>query len=167
MFLDAFLRPRNLLLPAFPTRLISGEVMDVFFAALPIGFLIFVMTKKNGLPSTVAFALAALLTYLVRIWYFQTSPNLAHAAVVNGLLQALQPLPFNWHSKPATPLTSVPVKVNTEVIAAVGEMGADVIDVSGAVVSINQVCVAGVVSVMPAGSTARTAKALGPSIRPV
>ncbi|MBV8585235.1 MAG: L-lactate permease [Verrucomicrobia bacterium] len=66
--------------------------MDLFFAAAPIAFLIFVMTKKNGLPSTVAFALAALLTYLVRIWYFKTSPNLAHAAVVNGLLQALTPI---------------------------------------------------------------------------
>ena len=50
------------------------------------------MTKKNGLPSTVAFALAALLTYLVRISYFKTSPNLAYAAVVNGLLQALTPI---------------------------------------------------------------------------
>jgi lactate permease len=66
--------------------------MDLFFAALPIGLLIFVMTKKNGLPSTVAFALAALLTYLVRIWFFKTSPNLAHAAIVSGLLQALTPI---------------------------------------------------------------------------
>ena len=66
--------------------------MDLFFAALPIGFLIFVMTKKNGLPSTIAFALAALMTYLVRIWFFKTSLNLAHAAVVSGLLQALTPI---------------------------------------------------------------------------
>jgi lactate permease len=66
--------------------------MDLFFAAVPIAFLIFVMTKKNGLPSTVAFALAAPLTYLVRISYFKTSPKLAHAAVVNGLLQALTPI---------------------------------------------------------------------------
>src|SRR5215469_8463751 len=66
--------------------------MDLFFAAVPIAFLIFVMTKKNGLPSTVAFGLAALLTYLVRISYFKTSPNLANAAVVNGLLQALTPI---------------------------------------------------------------------------
>src|SRR5215467_8251110 len=66
--------------------------MDLFFAAVPIASLIFVMTKKNGLPSTVAFALAALLTYLVRISYFKTSPNLAHAAVMNGLLQALTPI---------------------------------------------------------------------------
>src|SRR5215467_4500512 len=66
--------------------------MDLFFAAVPIAFLIFVMTKKNGLSSTIAFALAGLLTYLVRISYFKTSPNLAHAAVVNGLLQALTPI---------------------------------------------------------------------------
>jgi lactate permease len=74
------------------TQRIFCELMDLFFAALPIGFLIFVMTKKNGLPSTIAFALAALMTYLVRIWFFKTSLNLAHAAVVNGLLQALTPI---------------------------------------------------------------------------
>jgi lactate permease len=66
--------------------------MDLFFAALPIAFLIFVMTKKRGLPSTIAFALAALLTYVVRLWFFKTSPNLAHAAILNGLLQALTPI---------------------------------------------------------------------------
>ena len=66
--------------------------MDLVFAALPIGFLIFVITKKNGLPSTVAFAFAALLTYFIRIGYFMTSPNLAHAAIVSGLLQALTPI---------------------------------------------------------------------------
>jgi lactate permease len=66
--------------------------MDLVFAALPIGFLIFVITKKNGLPSTVAFALAALLTYFIRIGFFRTSPNLAHAAIVSGLLQALTPI---------------------------------------------------------------------------
>ena len=66
--------------------------MDLFLAALPIGLLVFVMTKKNGLPSTIAFALAALLTYFVRIWFFKTSPNLGHAAIVSGLLQALTPI---------------------------------------------------------------------------
>jgi lactate permease len=66
--------------------------MDLLFAALPIAFLIFVMTMKKGLPSTIAFALAALLTYAVRIWFFKTSPNLAHAAILSGLLQALTPI---------------------------------------------------------------------------
>jgi hypothetical protein len=66
--------------------------MNLFFAALPIVFLIFVMTKKNGLPSTVAFALAALIAYGVRIWFFGASPNLANAAVVSGLLDALTPI---------------------------------------------------------------------------
>ena len=66
--------------------------MDLFFAALPIVFLIVVMTMKNGLPSTVAFALAALIAYGVRIWFFGTSPNLANAAVVSGLLDALTPI---------------------------------------------------------------------------
>jgi lactate permease len=66
--------------------------MELVFAALPIAFLIFVMTKKKGMPSTVAFALAALLTYLIRIAFFKTNPNLAHAAILSGLLQALTPI---------------------------------------------------------------------------
>ncbi len=70
----------------------SGELMDIVLAALPIAFLIFVMTKKNPLPSTIAFTLAALLTYGIRIWFFRTSLNLAHAAVINGLLSALTPI---------------------------------------------------------------------------
>lgn len=66
--------------------------MDLLFAAFPIAFLVFVMTKKNGLPSTIAFACAALLTYAIRIWFFGTNPNLAHAAIVSGLLNALTPI---------------------------------------------------------------------------
>jgi lactate permease len=67
-------------------------LMDLVFAALPIAFLIFVMTKKKGMPSTVAFALAALLTYIIRIAFFKTNANLAHAAILSGLLQALTPI---------------------------------------------------------------------------
>jgi lactate permease len=67
-------------------------LMELVFAALPIAFLIFVMTKKKGMPSTVAFALAALLTYLIRIAFFKTNANLAHAAILSGLLQALTPI---------------------------------------------------------------------------
>ena len=66
--------------------------MELVFAALPIAFLIFVMTKKKGMPSTVAFALAALLTYIIRIAFFKTNANLAHAAILSGLLQALTPI---------------------------------------------------------------------------
>jgi len=49
--------------------------MDLFFAAVPIAFLIFAMTKKNGLPSTVAFALAALLTLLGPDLVLQDEPK--------------------------------------------------------------------------------------------
>jgi lactate permease len=66
--------------------------MELVFAALPIAFLIFVMTKKKGMPSTLAFALAALLTYIIRIAFFKTNANLAHAAILSGLLQALTPI---------------------------------------------------------------------------
>ncbi len=78
--------------PIRPIRRQICDLMDLLFAALPIGLLIFVITKKNGLPSTVAFALAALLTYLIRIGFFETRPNLANAAILSGLLQALTPI---------------------------------------------------------------------------
>ena len=59
-------------------------------------------------------------------------------------------------------------KAKVALVASVDAGGADVIDVSGAVVmSIVQVRVAGVGSVLPAGSVPRTSKVCGPSAIPV
>ena len=66
--------------------------MDLFFAALPIVFLIVVMTKPNPLPATVAFSLAAALAFTVRLSYFRTAFPLLNAAVITGLLDALTPI---------------------------------------------------------------------------
>jgi lactate permease len=67
-------------------------VVDLFLAALPIVFLIVVMTKPNPLPATVAFSLAAALAFIVRLSYFRTAFPLLSAAVISGLLDALTPI---------------------------------------------------------------------------
>lgn len=65
---------------------------DFLLAALPIAVLIFVMTKPRPLPSTAAFALAAVLAYAIRLAWFGDGFPLLNAAVVSGLLDALTPV---------------------------------------------------------------------------
>lgn len=65
---------------------------DFLFAALPIAILIFVMTKPRPVPSTVAFALAAVLAYGIRFFWFGSGFFVLNAAVVSGLLDALTPI---------------------------------------------------------------------------
>jgi len=67
-------------------------MIDFILAAFPIGLLIWLMTKPRPLPSTHAFAVAALVAYVVRCWYFQTPQLLVNAAVITGLLEALTPI---------------------------------------------------------------------------
>lgn len=67
-------------------------MIDFLLAALPIGVLIFAMTKPRPLPSTVAFAAAAILAYVIRIFWFGSNVALLNAAVVSGLLDALTPV---------------------------------------------------------------------------
>jgi len=67
-------------------------MIDFSLAAFPIGLLIWLMTKPRPLPSTHAFAVAALVAYAIRGWYFQTPLLLVNAAVITGLLEALTPI---------------------------------------------------------------------------
>lgn len=67
-------------------------MLEFALAALPIGLLIFLMTKPRPMPSAWAFALAAAVTYLIRLVYFDTSFAGLNAAVVTGLLNALTPI---------------------------------------------------------------------------
>jgi lactate permease len=69
-----------------------ARMADFVFAALPIAFLVFVMTKRNPLSSPLAFLLAALLALGIRFFFFGSSGNLLGAAVVAGLLSALTPI---------------------------------------------------------------------------
>jgi lactate permease len=65
---------------------------DFFFAALPIALLIFAMVKPRPVPSSIAFILTAVLTYIVRFAWFGDGLTLLNAAVVVGLLDALTPI---------------------------------------------------------------------------
>jgi len=67
-------------------------MLDLIFAAAPILFLVYVMTKPRPLPSTVAFFLGAALAYGIRLFYFDSAFMLSNAAVIAGLLDALTPI---------------------------------------------------------------------------
>jgi lactate permease len=70
--------------------------MDFLLAILPIGFLIYVMTKKRPWPSHVSLPFAAILVYLVVLVRSRFDPNLVNATVVNGTLSALTPVSIIW-----------------------------------------------------------------------
>jgi lactate permease len=70
--------------------------MDFFLAILPIGFLIYVMTKKKSWPSHISLPLAAALVYLLVLVHSRLDPNLVNATVVNGMLSALTPISIIW-----------------------------------------------------------------------
>ena len=70
--------------------------MDFLLAILPIGFLIYVMTKKEGWPSHISLPFAAALVYLVVLIHSRFDPNLVNATVVNGTLSALTPISIIW-----------------------------------------------------------------------
>ena len=70
--------------------------MDFLLAILPIGLLIFVMTKKKSWPSHISLPLAASLVYLLALVHSRLDPNLVNATVVNGTLSALTPISIIW-----------------------------------------------------------------------
>jgi len=70
--------------------------MDVMIAIFPIVLLIFLMTKKNNVPSHKALPFIALLMYVLKLVYFQSDPNLVNATVISGLLYAWTPILIIW-----------------------------------------------------------------------
>lgn len=70
--------------------------LDFSMAILPLAILIYMMTRKNGVPSNVALPLAALMVYGLRLVYFASEPNLMNATVVKGALEALTPITIIW-----------------------------------------------------------------------
>ncbi|MCC5790225.1 MAG: L-lactate permease [Opitutales bacterium] len=67
-------------------------MLDFFLAALPILFLIVVLTKPRPLSSPLAFSLAAILALGIQFIYFGTAGSLLLASVTAGLLNALTPI---------------------------------------------------------------------------
>jgi lactate permease len=69
---------------------------DLAVSLAPIVILIYMMTKKNGVPSYVALPITALLVYLIKLVYFSADPNLINATIINGLLTAWVPIFIIW-----------------------------------------------------------------------
>lgn len=67
-------------------------MLTTIFSYLPIVLLVFLMTKKNSMPSSKALPLSALVLYLIMLIVFQQDANLIHANVVKGLLVAWTPI---------------------------------------------------------------------------
>ncbi len=65
---------------------------QILFAFFPIVLLIYLMVKKNSMPSSRALPLIAGLTYILMLVVFEADPNLVHANVVKGLLLAWTPI---------------------------------------------------------------------------
>ncbi|TVZ40105.1 lactate permease [Alteromonadaceae bacterium 2753L.S.0a.02] len=65
--------------------------MQLFFSYFPIVLLIYLMTKRNSMPSFKALPLSALVLYFIMLVVFAQDPNRVHAAVVDGLLTAWTP----------------------------------------------------------------------------
>ncbi len=80
-------------------------------------------------------------------------------------MQDDQPPPSSWHSKVEPPSVEVNEKLGP--VSFDGSLGCAVIVVSGAAASTVQVKLAGVASVLPAASVARTSKVCDASVRPV
>ncbi len=67
-------------------------MLQIIFAYFPIVLLIFLMTKKNSMPSARALPLIAFVVYLIMLIIFRADPNLVHATVIEGLLLAWTPV---------------------------------------------------------------------------
>lgn len=64
----------------------------LLFSYFPIALLIYLMTKKNSMPSSRALPLSALALYFISLIIFEQAPNAVHAAVLDGLLVAWTPI---------------------------------------------------------------------------
>lgn len=68
------------------------EFVSTLIAAFPIVLLIWLMTKKNALPSHIALPVIALLVGLIQLFYFQTNIRLLLANTIAGILSVLTPI---------------------------------------------------------------------------
>lgn len=66
--------------------------VQLFAAYFPIALLIYLMTKKNSMPSYKALPLTALVVYGVVMWVFNQPALHVHAVVIEGLLLAWTPI---------------------------------------------------------------------------
>jgi lactate permease len=65
---------------------------QLIFSYFPIILLIYLMTRKNSMPSSRALPLVALISYLIMMVVFRREANEVHAEVISGLLLAWTPI---------------------------------------------------------------------------
>lgn len=66
--------------------------MPLLFSIAPIVLLIWMMTKRNGVPSYLALPLTAAVVYALQLWWFDASPRLLHANIITALVSTLTPI---------------------------------------------------------------------------
>jgi lactate permease len=66
--------------------------LDLTLSLLPIIFLLTVTLKPNGMKSQISLPIASFILYILRLTYFQSAPNVVHAAVLVGILGAFTPI---------------------------------------------------------------------------
>ncbi|WP_299015585.1 L-lactate permease [uncultured Photobacterium sp.] len=65
---------------------------SLFLSVIPIVILIWMMTKKNGLPSHIALPITALMVGSLQFFYFGTDLTLINANIIAGILSAITPI---------------------------------------------------------------------------
>ncbi|WP_373778379.1 L-lactate permease [Glaesserella sp.] len=66
--------------------------MALFLSIFPIVLLIYLMVKRNALPSYIALPLIAALVLVIQLFYFGTDFNLVSANIVSALISVLTPI---------------------------------------------------------------------------
>ncbi len=66
--------------------------MSLLLSIFPIVLLIFLMVKKNGLPSYIALPLIAVLVYILQLTYFKSGFTVINANVISGMIATLTPI---------------------------------------------------------------------------
>lgn len=66
--------------------------MPLLFSIAPIVLLIWMMTKRNGVPSYLALPLTAAVVYALQLWWFDASLRLLHANIITALVSTLTPI---------------------------------------------------------------------------
>lgn len=67
-------------------------MLNIIVSVIPIILLIWMMTKKNSLPSNIALPVTALVVGLIQLFYFSSDTTLIMANIIAGSLSAITPI---------------------------------------------------------------------------
>ncbi|WP_338885192.1 MULTISPECIES: L-lactate permease [Xenorhabdus] len=66
--------------------------MPLFFSIAPIVLLIWMMTKRNGIPSFIALPLTAVMVYFIQLFWFEAQPIILNANIITALISVFTPI---------------------------------------------------------------------------